>query len=269
MNLKAIRSFIIRKSVPLTAAALTAVLLAPVAYSFRPELLRAEMLPVSEMRSEAADAAVKGEENFGKTAAAETIAMVKEAADSSGLSFLKLRYLSESSPESDTIKIDCNFAASSLLQLCDFIDTITLEMNTLNTEIVSLSVVSEKKAAAQFRRGLTAAEKKVYAISLTIARHREHAQALNSAGMLLSDYSAIIKYCSYKYEISSIILSEHSCQLALSGNFSLKGTKKSLLEFMGRKQFNRVCGFELSEKGYATAPNQILMPFLLKIYFEK
>ena len=168
-----------------------------------------------------------------------------------------------------SIKLDYNFAASSLIQLCDFIDAINLETNALNLEIVSLGVVSEKKSAAALRRGAAAAENKIYAVSLTIARHREHARTLNSAGPLLADYSAILKYCSYKYELSSVILSENSCQLALSGNLSLKGTKKSLLEYMGGKQFNRVSGFELSEKGYATAPNQILIPFLLKIYFEK
>jgi hypothetical protein len=255
------------KSVILPAAALTAALLAYDAAFVRPELLRAEMLPVSEAVRSAA-AAANGEENYGKTGAAETIALINEAAGSSGLSFLRLRFISENSPESDIIKIDYNFATSNLIHLCDFIDTINFEMNALNTEIVSLSVVSEKKNAAA-RPGATAAATKVYGISLTVARHREHTRELNSAGMLLTDYSSIIKYCSYKYEISSVILSEHSCQLALSGNFSLKGTKRSLLEFMGRKQFNRVSGFELSEKGYATAPNQILMPFLLRIYFEK
>ena len=252
----------------LPAASLMAALLAYGTLCVRPEILRAEMLPVSEAARSAASAAA-GEENYGKTGAAETIALIKEAADSSGLSFLRLRFISENSPESDMIKIDYNFAASNLIHLCDFIDTINFEMNALNAEIVSLSVVSEKKSTASPRRRVTAAATKVYGISLTVARHREHTRALNSAGMLLTDYSSIIKYCSYKYEISSVILSEHSCQLALSGNFSLKGTKKSLLEFMGRKQFNRVSGFELSEKGYTTAPNQILMPFLLQIYFEK
>lgn len=252
----------------LTAAALTAALFSCCADFVRPELLRAEMLPVLEAARPSAGAAA-GEENYGKTGAAETIALIKEAADSSGLSFLRLRYISENSPENGTIKIDYNFAASNLIHLCDFIDTLNYEMNALNAEIVSISVVSEKKAPAGAKRGAIAAETKVYGISLTVARHREHTGALNSAGMLLTDYSSIIKYCSYKYEISSVILSEHSCQLALSGNFSLKGTKRSLLEFMGGKQFNRVSGFELSEKGYATAPNQILMPFLLRIYFEK
>lgn len=231
-----------------------------------PEAMGA-MLPVADVAGPSHSTAAR-EDSFSKTAMAETMAVIKEAAAASGLELLRIGHSSENTPDGNSLRIDCGFASFSLLGFCDFMDTLGEELKGMDAGLVSFSAVAESRTAraaatdGPARKGVL----KVYTISLSLMHQAPgEKRKLDFDPSLITEYSTILRYCSSRYEISSALLSEHSGELALGGNFSLKGTKKSLIDFM--KGLGR--GFDIAEKGYGAHQNQLLMPFLMRVYFPK
>ncbi|HPG58297.1 MAG TPA: hypothetical protein PKW98_10825 [Candidatus Wallbacteria bacterium] len=220
----------------------------------------AKMLPVSEVSRLARDFD-EGKKNH-KTAAAETLSLIKEMADSSGLEFIKARYGGEMNNPETLISAEFNFSTRDLNCFSNFIDETACGTHGFNLSASSFCVTSRKDPSHVSPDGRAS---KIYNITAVIKRFQSRAEVNKN----LAAYSAIIKYCSLKYEISSVILSESNSQLSLSGSFSLKGTKKSFLEFLRGLRPDGVTGWTVSEKGFETRPHQIMIPFLAEIFFDK
>lgn len=225
-----------------------------------PVVLMAKMLPVSVVSRLARD--FDESKNFHKNAAAETLAVIKEMADSNGLEFIKARYIGEMNNSENVISAEFNFTTRDLTCFSNFIDETACGTEGLNLSASSFSVTSRKDPSHVLSDGRFS---KIYNITAVIKRFQNPTEAAKNS----SAYSAIIKYCSLKYEISSVILSESNSQLSLSGSFSLKGTKKSFLEFLRESRPAGVTGWTVSEKGFETRPHQITIPFLAEIFFDK
>jgi len=201
--------------------------------------------------------------NFSKEAFSEAIMLVRDLAEADSLKITKISNNSSMALPGGYVIFDVGFVAADLLDFANFIDDLVLKSVSHNISLKSFSANLNDFSVKGGRETLV---RKAYFIEASFEKGR---RKKNSYAMTFAaDISLAVKYISNKFEITSIIFSENTPQIAFSGCFSLKGTRKMLIEFLEASKFKSQLNYHISEKGYETRKNHLVVPFLLQIFFN-